>query len=324
MAIVFLCFPVFGIDLIYRRVGVLPILTDAKVMPDFRNAIVNLVRAALAEDIGSGDLTSLACLEPIPAKARVVAKSDGILSGLDPFHLTCETVDSANVVTPLISDGDPFKAGDTVIEIAGFNQTLLASERVALNFLAHLSGIATLTRKFVDKIKHTNCQVLATRKTTPGWRYLEKASVVHGGGSNHRLGLYDMVLIKDNHIASVGSIEAAVAKARDFLGSPDFRLNFDARAEDIVVEVEVVSTRQVREAIKAGADRLLLDNQSVDSLRELVTLARQLKPSIKLEASGNITLDNIVDIAGTGVDCVSIGAITHSAPASDFSMQLLE
>ncbi|MBD3403921.1 carboxylating nicotinate-nucleotide diphosphorylase [candidate division GN15 bacterium] len=285
--------------------------------------IVALVKAALAEDIGPGDLTSLACLEPNPVKAQIVAKSDGVLSGLVPLMLTYEIVDSANVVTPKINDGDVYSRGDVVVEIDGFNQTVLASERVGLNFLGRLSGIASLTRQFAERIGDRPCRILDTRKTTPGWRRLEKDAVRHGGGANHRMGLYDMVLIKDNHIASAGSITKAVALTREFLDTPDFRLQFDCKAEDIEIEVEVTSEAELREALEAGVSRLLLDNQSLESLAQLVQIARDRSPGVLLEASGNVTLETVADIAATGVDFISAGALTHSAKAADFSMKVV-
>lgn len=293
-------------------------------MSKFRKEVFDLVKAALAEDIGPGDLTSRACLEPNPARARVVAKSGGVLSGLVPFRITCDIVDSANRVKLLFKDGDRFSAGDTIVEIDGFNLSLLACERVALNFLAHLSGVATLTSQFVERVSGSDCKILDTRKTTPGWRCLEKMAVVHGGGTNHRMGLYDMILVKDNHIASAGSISDAVRMAREFLKTPDFRLQFDRKAEEIQIEVEVTTEKQLEEAIEAGVNRLLLDNQPPDSLKEMVTLARRMNPVVELEASGNVNLDNVADIAATGVDYVSIGALTHSAPACDFSLQVIE
>ncbi|UCC45876.1 MAG: carboxylating nicotinate-nucleotide diphosphorylase [Candidatus Zixiibacteriota bacterium] len=285
-----------------------------------------LVKMALEEDIGAGDLTTLACLEPDPITAKIFAKCDGILSGTKPALLAFEVVDSANDVKFLIDDGTPFKRGDTVAEIDGFNQTVLVSERVALNFLGHLSGIATLTRQYVDRMRSSGderaarCQILDTRKTTPGWRLLEKAAVKHGGGVNHRLGLYDMVLIKENHIRTAGSIAEAVRRTREYLSTADFRLQFKTSADEISIEVEVIDESQLREAIAADVNHLLLDNQSEESLRKLSTVARELNPEIKLEASGNVTLDNIAAIASTGVDYVSIGALTHSAPVADFSM----
>ncbi len=282
------------------------------------------VQTALKEDVNRGDLTSLACLEPNPMKARIMAKSDGILSGIKPALLAFDIVDSANVVRPLKSDSEPFSRGDVIFELDGFNQTLLTAERTALNFLGHLSGIATLTGKFVERTRGTPCRILDTRKTTPGLRMLEKQAVVHGGGCNHRFGLYDMVLIKDNHIASAGSISEAVRRTREFLTTPEFRLQFEMRAEDVQIEVEIATEVQLKEAIDSGILRLLLDNQSVESLAHLVSTARRLNPAVELEASGNVNLETAASIAATGVDYISIGALTHSAVSSDFSMKAVE
>ncbi len=287
-----------------------------------QESIHRLVKEALAEDIGRGDLTSLACLEPNPIKARLVAKQAGVLSGMLPALRVYDVVDSANRVTAHFQDGDRFEKGAVIFEVDGFNQTVLASERVALNFLAHLSGVATLTAKFVEKTAGTQARILDTRKTTPGMRHLEKMAVHHGGGMNHRMGLYDMILIKDNHIASAGSILGAVQLAREYLQSREFRLQFQAEASKILIEVEVTNESQLREAISAKVDRLLLDNQTVDSLNHMVQLARSLNPSISLEASGNVTLETVGPIAQTGVDFISVGAITHSAPVVDFSLQV--
>ncbi len=285
--------------------------------------MTSLVEAALQEDVGPGDVTSLACLEPNSVKAEIVAKSGGVLSGLQLLQLTFALVDSAMEVRALRHDGDRFDPQDKIAEISGYNQPVLAAERTALNFLAHLSGIATLTSAFVEKVAGTRCRILDTRKTTPGWRLLEKQAVVHGGGSNHRLGLHDMILIKDNHIAAVGSVAQAVMKARQYVASAEFARQFGGGAKPPAIEVEVASEQQLREAIGAGAWRLLLDNQSIASLRRLVALAREIRPEVQLEASGNVNLDNIAQVAATGVDFVSIGALTHSAPASDFSMRIV-
>ena len=286
-----------------------------------------LVKRALNEDIGRGDLTSLACLEPFPLKAKVLAKSEGVLSGAEPFLMAFEIVDSANVVSFVKNNSDSFKPGDTIATIAGFNQTVLTSERVALNFLSHLSGVATLTHKFVKKIKeagHNNCKITDTRKTTPGFRKLEKAAVLHGGGINHRLGLYDMVLIKDNHIASSGSITKAVESMREYLRLPEFRLQFDVKAENIEIEVEINNEQELREVIECGITRVLLDNQSIESLNQLVTLAKKMNPKAETEASGGVNFESVADIAATGVDYISIGALTHSAPAVDFSLEVTD
>ncbi len=283
-----------------------------------------LIKAAINEDIGPGDLTSLACLEPDPLKAKIVAKCDGVLSGVRPAAMVFQLIDSANRFKPLKGDGDSFVKGDVLIEIDGFNQTVLASERTALNFLGRLSGVATLTRQFVDRVAGTNAVILDTRKTTPGWRCLEKMAVVHGGGSNHRLGLYDMILVKDNHIASAGSITAAVERIREFLDTPDFRLQFEKKAHEIEIEVEVTNEAQLIEALDTGVTRLLLDNQSLESLAALVKCARERNPEAKLEASGNVSLETVAAIAATGVDFISIGGLTHSAPSADFSMLTID
>lgn len=285
-------------------------------------SIINLVRSALEEDIGRGDITSLGALEPDVVKGTIVAKSEGVLSGVAPAILTFEMIDSANKVTAKLSDGEMFKPGDRIFALEGLNQTLLTAERTGLNFLAHLSGVATMTDKFVQAVSDTDCAILDTRKTTPGFRVLEKDAVRHGGGVNHRRGLFDMVLIKDNHITAAGSIDGAVKRVREWLDSSDYRIQFDIPADEIVVEVEVSNSAELTEAIAAGVLRLLLDNQTPDSLQELVTTARRLNAKVKLEASGNVTLANVAQVAATGVDYVSIGALTHSAPASDFSMKL--
>jgi nicotinate-nucleotide pyrophosphorylase (carboxylating) len=281
---------------------------------------VRLVKAALQEDIGPGDLTSLACLDLEPMKATILAKSDGVLSGAVPAKMAFQTVDAATIVRPVLKDGDRFKRGDVVTELEGFNQTILTAERTALNILAHLSGIATLTAKFVEKSGGA-ARILDTRKTTPGWRSLEKLAVVHGGGENHRMGLYDMILIKDNHITAAGSVAEAVKKAREYTASLECCQQFNLRPGQVEIEVEITGEAQLLEAIEAGANRLLLDNQAVDSLRTLVARARATNPQVKLEASGNVTLETVAAIAQTGVDFISIGALTHSAPACDFSLR---
>lgn len=293
-------------------------------MGKVHGSIINLVRLALSEDVGRGDVTSLGCLEPNLVKAAITAKADGVLSGIMPLTITFGLVDSANKVSPLIEDGREFHRGDTVVEIEGLNQTILTAERTALNFMAHLSGVATLTRRFVDAVKGTGATILDTRKTTPGLRQLEKQAVVHGGGANHRMGLYDMILIKDNHIAAAGSIAGAVARAREYLSSSEYRLQFDSPAGQVDIEVEVTTKEQVTEAIECSVRHLLLDNQSPGSLKSLVGAARALSLDVKLEASGGVKLDNVAELAAAGVDFISIGALTHSAEASDFSLNLVD
>ena len=284
--------------------------------------MVALVRAALEEDIGPGDVTSLACLQPEPIEAEIIAKSTGILSGAEPAIVAFKLVDPANEIKFVKFDGNSFAPSDVIARISGFNQTIMTAERTALNFLGHLSGVATLTRAFVDRLGDLKCKVLDTRKTTPGFRLLEKRAVQHGGGANHRLGLYDMMLVKDNHIAAAGSITKAVEYAREYLDSPDCRRQFGRPGCDFEIEVEVTDEDELREAIGLRIKRLLLDNQSTDSLTALVKTARELDGEVKLEASGNVTLENIAEIGATGVDFISTGAITHSAPNSDFSLRV--
>jgi nicotinate-nucleotide pyrophosphorylase (carboxylating) len=302
-------------------------------MDAYHRQMLDLARAALAEDIGPGDVTSMACLEPEWLRAEIVAKSHGVVSGLGLVVLTFQMVDSATAVGLTKNDGDRFAPGDTIVTIEGYNQPVLTAERTALNFLAHLSGIASLTRKFVEQVESAGrkasagckaCKILDTRKTTPGYRHLEKRAVVHGGGTNHRIGLYDMVLIKDNHIAAAGGVSKAIEMAIEFLGTTESRRQFGKWPDDIEIEVEVTTIEQLTDAINSGATRLLFDNQTPESLSELVKAARAMNPKVKLEASGNVTLDTVAGIAATGVDCISAGALTHSAPASDFSLRLVD
>jgi len=202
----------------------------------------------------------------------------------------------------------------------------MIGERTALNFLMHLSGIATLTNKMVEAVGEAEVKILDTRKTTPGLRYIEKYAVATGGGENHRYGLYDMVLIKDNHLAAVGSVADTVQRVRDFLQSDKFLKIFHTDPASCDIEVEVEDSEQLQEALESGVKRILLDNRSPEHLAEMVriTRAHPQGANVKLEASGNVTLATVAEIAGTGVDYISIGALTHSAPASDFSLKLLD
>ncbi len=266
------------------------------------------VRRALDEDIGDGDVTTLST---IPADAmldgRFIVKEAGIIAGLAVAQHVFEQVDKRVKLTPLVVDGDPVSQGDVVAAISGPCRALLSGERVALNFLQRMSGVATLTRRFVEAVKGTRAVILDTRKTAPGLRLLDKWAVRLGGGQNHRIGLYDMVLIKDNHIAAVGSIPETVARVR---------ANDDRRRP---IEVEVTSLAQLQEVLPLNVDRILLDNMGLAEMREAVRIAAGQTP---LEASGNVRLDNVADIAATGVDYVSIGALTHSVRALDISLDL--
>jgi nicotinate-nucleotide pyrophosphorylase (carboxylating) len=264
-----------------------------------------LVRAALDEDIGTGDLTSAACVPAdTHATATIVQKAPGVISGHALAACAFSLVDPHLSYIPLLEEGVHREYGD-IARIEGPARSLLSGERVALNFLQRMSGVATLTHSFVEAIRGTNAQILDTRKTTPLFRELERAAVRHGGGCNHRFGLFDAVLIKENHVLLAGGIKAAIIRARE--QTPD----------EVWVEVECTSVAEVTEALGAGAERFLLDNMSTDQLREC---ARLVGGGARLEASGNVSLETVRAIAETGVDFISVGALTHSAPALDLSL----
>jgi len=272
---------------------------------------VDPIEVALSEDIGEGDLTTdFFVSKNQQAKARIVAHERAILAGTETAAEVFRRVDSAVEITVVKNDGDEIDAGDSVIELRGQARSILRAERVALNFLQRLSGIATLTRKFVDAAGTDHVKILDTRKTTPGLRALEKAAVVAGGGANHRFGLFDMVLLKDNHlIVSAGF--AAVAKAVQ---------KFRETRPNVRIEVEADALEQVRSFLQVdGIDVILLDNMKPAQIREAMALG---KDKVKFEASGGVTLKNIRQIAATGVDYISIGALTHSPRAIDFSLEL--
>jgi nicotinate-nucleotide pyrophosphorylase (carboxylating) len=269
-----------------------------------------IVELALAEDIGGGDVTTLATV-PAGAHARgtIVAKAPGVISGLDVAGAVFRRVNPAVDFAPRVADGQRVKPGEAVAAVAGLAASLLTAERVALNFLQRLSGVATLTAAYVDAVAGTRARIVDTRKTTPGLRLLEKAAVRHGGGHNHRFGLTDGVLIKDNHLAAVGGpdrVGRAVRLARE--GAP----------HSLRIEVEVTTLDELLRALEAGADVVLLDNMDLEAMRRAVELTggRAL-----LEASGGMTLDRVRAVAETGVDLISVGALTHSAPALDLSLE---
>jgi len=269
------------------------------------------IEIALREDIGSGDITTEFFVPPhLRARARIIANEPAIVAGTDTAADVFRRLDPAAEVEIAARDGSAINAGDCVIHVAGQARALLTAERVALNFLQRLSGIATLTRKFVDAAANDHVKIIDTRKTTPGLRALEKAAVVAGGGGNHRLGLFDMVLVKDNH-------RAAVPRSRDFA---DAIAKVRRERPGLQIEVEADNLEQVREFLQIdGIDVILLDNMKPAQIREAVALG---KNKVKFEASGGLTLKNIRQIAATGVDFISIGALTHSARAIDFSMEL--
>jgi nicotinate-nucleotide pyrophosphorylase (carboxylating) len=281
-------------------------------MTEAATEIEELVARALAEDLGEGDVTSEATV-PAEAtgRARIVQKEPGVVFGL---ALVAETMRQCGVehVDNLVVEGQWRQEVPAEVLLAdGPARALLAAERTAINFLGHLSGIATLTARYAEAVVGTGATVLDTRKTTPGLRRLEKAAVAGGGGLNHRLGLYDAILIKENHIAAAGGPAKAVYAARK-------------AQPEMAIEVEVRNLDEAAYALGTGVDRLLLDNMSLDSLREAVALRDQNagENSVSLEASGGVTLDKVREIAETGVEFISVGALTHSAPTLDFSMLL--
>jgi nicotinate-nucleotide pyrophosphorylase (carboxylating) len=264
------------------------------------------VRRALAEDLGPGDVTTKATVpEDARARALITQKQPGVIFGLDAAELAFRQLDPSASVERLLREGE-WREGGPVLEVVGSARALLSAERTALNFLQRLSGVATMTARFVRLIEGTGARLLDTRKTTPGLRALEKAAVLAGGGVNHRAGLYDYVLIKENHAAMAGGVGAAVRAAR-------------AARPDLGLEVEARTLGEVEEALDAGAPRILLDNMSVEELRAAVSL---VAGRAELEASGNINSETIRAAASTGVDFISVGALTHSAPALDLSLIL--
>lgn len=271
--------------------------------------IEDAVKAALLEDWGrAGDITAQATLRPdLTARAVIAARQPGVLAGLEIAATAFRLSDPAIAVEPVLSDGDAVAPGDVALRVDGPARAVLSAERVALNFLGHLSGVATATQAFASRIAHTKTRVVCTRKTTPGLRAFEKYAVRCGGGANHRFGLDDAILIKDNHIAVSGGVRAAIEAARAFAGHL------------VKVEVEVDTLGQLREALDAGPDVVMLDNMAPDTLREAVEIA---DGRVLLEASGGVTLDTVAAIAETGVDLVSVGWITHSAPVLDLGLDI--
>jgi nicotinate-nucleotide pyrophosphorylase (carboxylating) len=266
--------------------------------------ILDIIRRALKEDIGSGDVTSNSI---IPADAamngKIIAKQNGIVAGLDVARATFEILDSRIQFRAKVSEGSPVETSQTLATLSGPARPLLTAERTALNFLGRMSGIATLTHRFVEAVTGTKAVILDTRKTVPGLRTLDKLAVKRGGGQNHRIGLYDMILIKDNHIDFAGSLTEAVRRAR-------------YANMCLEIEVEARTLDDVKEALELGVERILLDNMTLAMMREAVALNAG---QAKLEASGNVTLETVRQVAETGVDYISIGALTHSVNVFDVS-----
>ena len=285
-----------------------------RVMAPLPNELVMHVRAALTEDVGSGDVTTLATVpEDATAKAAMVAREELVVCGVQLAAASFHEVAAATRVRGLAVDGTRMRAGERILEVEGAARAVLTAERVALNFVQRLSGVATLAAEFVAAVSGTKATILDTRKTTPGWRRLEKYAVLCGGAQNHRVGLWDMVLIKDNHLAALrdakpNAIAAAVQRARE-------------KYPALKIEVEADTLEQVQQAVSAGADIVLLDNMTLEQLREAVRIAGG---RAKTEASGGVNLRTVRAIAETGVDYISVGAMTHSAGAVDIGLDFFE
>jgi nicotinate-nucleotide pyrophosphorylase (carboxylating) len=284
-------------------------MTSNRLLNDF--SVLRLVQIALAEDVGHGDLTSESLIdESDMGRATFLAKSDGVVAGTVVAGLVFSEVDRALNVEWQVDEGARVAAGTVIGTVTGTSRGILTAERTALNFMQRLSGVATLTRRFVDRIDSTGATILDTRKTIPGWRHLDKYAVLAGGGSNHRMGLHDMVMIKDNHIDAHGSIAGAVAAVRRYL--------LERGMSATPVEVETRDLTEVSEAISCeGVTRIMFDNFALDMMREAVVL---VAGRVETEASGNVTLETVRPIAETGVQYISSGMLTHSAPAMDISL----
>jgi len=277
-------------------------------MADLPKGTIELIERALDEDLGSGDITAEATVPAdVQAQAHLIQKQPGVIFGLDVAEEVFRRVGVNDFDRTVIEGHWHDSVPRDIALIHGPARALLAGERVALNFLGHLSGISTMTARFVEAVGGSGTKILDTRKTTPGMRLLEKRAVTFGGGLNHRIGLFDAVLIKENHIAMAGGVHEAVTASRR--ASPD-----------MMIEVEAEDLNEVRSAVEAGADRILLDNMGPEMIIEAVAIRDQEGPKVHLEASGGVNLGNVAEIAATGVDFISIGALTHSAPSLDLSL----
>jgi len=272
-----------------------------------QQSLEKLVAAALAEDVGQEDVTTNSVVDPdLRCRARLSAKQSGVLSGIRAFRAAFDLMEADLTDWNSLEDGDAFAKGDRIASFTARTRSVLTAERTAMNFLQHLSGVATLTRRYSDELNGLNCRVCGTRKTTPLLRSLEKAALVHGGGATHRYALFDGVLIKENHVMAAGGIAQAVRRARAYVHHL------------MKVEVEVRDLAEFDQALAAEADVIMLDNMDNATMAEAVRRARGRR--VLLEASGNATLDRVRGMAETGVDFVSVGALTHSAPAIDLTL----
>jgi len=273
--------------------------------------IEEIIRQALDEDIQSGDVTTQAIIsDEVLGRGKFLIKADGVIAGLNIAKKVFEMVDEKIEFKNLIRDGEKVKIGDVVAVVEGKASTILTAERTALNFLQRMSGIATLTNGFAERIKHTKAKILDTRKTVPGLRLVDKEAVLLGGGQNHRIGLFDMFVIKDNHIEIAGSITNAVNACRKFQQMKDSNLK---------IEVETKNLDEVKEALACNVDIIMLDNFNTEMMKKAVIL---INGKCLVEASGNINLNNVKEVAETGVDFISVGALTHSVKALDISLEV--
>ncbi|HPB57548.1 MAG TPA: carboxylating nicotinate-nucleotide diphosphorylase [Bacteroidales bacterium] len=279
-----------------------------------RNNFETIVKQALAEDIGSGDHSSLASIDPtIQGQMKLLVKEPGILCGIDLAREVIRQVDPNISMETYFSDGDTIAVGDIVFMLKGAARNMLTAERTLLNFLQLMSGIATNSRQYVDAISGTGAVILDTRKTTPGLRFVEKYAVSVGGAQNHRFGLFDMIMLKDNHIDFAGSIEKAIDKAKDYLKKNNLQLQ---------IEVETRSLEEVQRVLNhGGVDRIMLDNFTPERMKEAIQL---INKRVETEASGGITLKNVREYAETGVDFISIGALTHQIKSIDLSLKFIQ
>lgn len=273
--------------------------------------IEKIIQSALDEDIQSGDVTTQAIIpESVPGKGKFLIKANGVIAGLSIAQKVFQLADEGIVFNQFIDDGTKVNRGDIAAEVTGKASSILTAERTALNFLQRMSGIATLTNKFVEEISHTKAKILDTRKTVPGLRLLDKEAVRLGGGKNHRISLFDMFLIKDNHIEIAGSITNAVNACRKFQ---------QKRNSNFKIEVETKNLDEVKEALTCNVDIIMLDNFSIDLTKKAVVI---IEGNCLIEASGNINLENVKQVAETGVDFISVGALTHSVRALDISLEI--
>jgi nicotinate-nucleotide pyrophosphorylase (carboxylating) len=276
-----------------------------------KQLVNKLITLALAEDIGDGDHTTLCCIpETANGKMQLLIKENGILAGIQTAQKIFHRFDNKLVVKVILEDGSKVTSGDVAFTVEGSYRSLLQTERTVLNVMQRMSGIATVTKRFVDMVKDTNAIILDTRKTTPGMRLLEKEAVNIGGGQNHRTGLYDMILLKDNHVDIAGGIKAAITGARKYLKENN---------KSLPIEVEVRNFSELDEALLTGGiNRILLDNFTIENTAKAVAIVNSQYP---LESSGNITEQNVKDYAKTGVDYISVGALTHSVKSLDMSLK---